>query len=77
MLAIELAHAIRVEEDQRDEYVNRTLIREPEAELVSANTYRIQVLTEFKTSTRMIPNRNETTNQMERHNAISRMLACQ
>jgi hypothetical protein len=42
MLAIELLHAIRVEEDQRDEHVNRTLIRKPEAELVSANTYRIQ-----------------------------------
>jgi hypothetical protein len=42
MLTIELAHAIRVKEDQRDEYVNRTLIRKPEAELVSANTYRIQ-----------------------------------
>jgi hypothetical protein len=41
MLSIELTHAIGVEKNQRDEHVNRSLIREPEAEFVSTKGHAV------------------------------------
>src|SRR5210317_307620 len=46
MLAIELTHAICVEENQRDEYVYRSLLREPEAKLVPTQRNIIERLDE-------------------------------
>jgi hypothetical protein len=46
MLSIELAHAIRIEKDQCDEYIDGSLLREPEAELVTPERNVIQRLDE-------------------------------
>jgi hypothetical protein len=46
MRAIELTHAIGVEENQRDECVYRSLIREPETELVPSQRYAVERLDE-------------------------------
>jgi hypothetical protein len=37
VLSIELAHALSVKEDQRDKRVDRSLLREPEAELITTD----------------------------------------
>jgi hypothetical protein len=44
MLAIELGHAFGVVKDQRYEYVNRTLLREPKAEFVTTERDGVQRL---------------------------------
>ena len=42
MLLIELGHAVRVEKDQRDKYIDRSLLGEPEAELITADADIVQ-----------------------------------
>ena len=44
VLFIELAHALSVEEDQRDKRVDRSLLCEPEAELVTTDFNAVQRL---------------------------------
>jgi hypothetical protein len=47
VLSIELAHALCVEEDQRDKRVDRTLLCEPEPEFVATDLYTVQRLDEY------------------------------
>lgn len=42
-LTIDAIHSPGVEEDQGDKYVDRTLLSEPESELETADTYRVQL----------------------------------
>jgi hypothetical protein len=49
MLAINAIHSPGIEKDQQYEYVDRSLLREPESELKSADTNRVELLDEENT----------------------------